>query len=42
MPQTAAMHLRNDTRFRTNLANGNYTALADTLDTLNYVTSATW
>jgi hypothetical protein len=40
VPQTAALHLRNDTRFRTNLANGNYTELANTLDTLNYVTSA--
>jgi hypothetical protein len=40
VPQTAALHLRNDTRFRTNLANGNYSGLADTLDLLNYVTSA--
>jgi hypothetical protein len=34
------LHLRNDTRFRTNLANGNYTELANTLDLLNYATSA--
>ena len=40
VPQTAALHLRSDTRFRTNLANGNYSGLADTLDLLNYVTSA--
>jgi hypothetical protein len=38
--QTGALHLRNDTRFRTNLANGNYTELANTLDLLNYATSA--
>jgi hypothetical protein len=40
VPQTAGLHLRNDTRFRNNLANGNYMALANTLDTLNYVTTA--
>src|SRR5215475_14442864 len=39
--QTAALHLRNDSRFRSNLANGNYQALATTLATLNYVNSAT-
>jgi hypothetical protein len=38
--QTAALHLRNDTRFRSNLANGNYQALATTLASLNYVTTA--
>jgi hypothetical protein len=38
--QTAALHMRNDTRFRNNLANGNYTELANTLDLLNYVTIA--
>ena len=38
--QTAGLHMRNDTRFRTNLANGNYSDLANTLDLLNYVTTA--
>jgi hypothetical protein len=38
--QTAALHLRNDTRFRSNLANGNYQTLATTLTGLNYVTTA--
>jgi hypothetical protein len=36
MPQTAGMHMRASTQFRSNLANGNYTAVANTLDTLNY------
>jgi len=40
VPQTAALHMRNDTRFRGNLANGNYQALAATLATLNYTTTA--
>jgi hypothetical protein len=35
-PQTAGMHMRASTQFRSNLANGNYMALANTLDTLNY------
>ena len=39
--QTAALQMRNDTRFRANLANGNYQALATTLAGLNYVTTAT-
>jgi len=37
--QTGAMHLRAYTSTYSNLANGNYTALASTLATLNYVTS---
>ena len=41
VPQTGALHLRQDTRFRSNLANGNYQGLADTLNTLNYVTTVT-
>ena len=40
VPQTAALHMRNDSRFRANLANGNYTDLANSLDLLNYSTSA--
>ncbi len=40
VPQTAALHMRNDARFRSNLANGNYTDLANSLDLLNYSTSA--
>ncbi|MBI2149587.1 MAG: TonB-dependent receptor, partial [Acidobacteria bacterium] len=36
VPQTAGMHLRQFTNTRSNLANGNYMALANTLDTLNY------
>jgi hypothetical protein len=34
--QTAGMHLRANTTTRTNLANGNYNALAGSLNTLNY------
>jgi hypothetical protein len=34
--QTAGRHLRNDTRFRSALANGDYSTLANTLDLLNY------
>jgi hypothetical protein len=34
--QTAGMHMRASTQFRSNLANGNYMALANALDTLNY------
>jgi hypothetical protein len=34
--QTAGMHLRASSSFQTNLANGNYQALAATLNTLNY------
>ena len=34
--QTAAMHLRANTTLRGNLANGNYAALAASLNTLNY------
>jgi len=41
VPQTAALQMRNDTRFRSNLANGNYQALATTLVGLNYTTTAT-
>jgi len=38
VPQTGALHLRSTTtgNMRNNLANGNYQALANTLDTLNY------
>ncbi|HLQ79182.1 MAG TPA: TonB-dependent receptor, partial [Terriglobia bacterium] len=34
--QTAGMHLRASSSFQTNLANGNYQAVAATLNTLNY------
>ena len=34
--QTAGMHLRQNTALRQNLANGNYSALAASLNTLNY------
>jgi len=34
--QTAGMHLRANTTLRQNLANGNYSALAGSLNTLNY------
>jgi hypothetical protein len=37
--QTGAMHLRAYTGTNTNLANGNYIALAGTLATMNYVTT---
>ncbi len=37
--QTAALHLRASTIFNSNLANGNYQALATTLNTLNYTTA---
>jgi hypothetical protein len=40
VPQTAGMHLRASTALRGNLANGNYSGLAATLNTLNYVTSS--
>ena len=39
--QTAGMHLRANTTLRDNLANGNYTALAASLNTLNYASGAT-
>jgi len=39
--QTAGMHLRGNTNFRTNLANGNYALLAATLNTLNYASGTT-
>jgi hypothetical protein len=38
--QTAGLHMRASSLFNANLANGNYAALATTLNTLNY-TSAT-
>jgi hypothetical protein len=38
--QTAGMHMRQSTQFRSNLANGNYSALATTLNTLNYTTAS--
>ncbi len=38
--QTAGMHLRASSSFQSNLANGNYQAVAATLNTLNYVKSA--
>jgi len=37
--QTAGLHMRQSTQFRSNLANGNYSALATTLSTLNYVSA---
>jgi len=37
--QTAGMHMRASTQFRSNLANGNYSALATTLNNLNYTTT---
>ncbi|HLH31207.1 MAG TPA: carboxypeptidase-like regulatory domain-containing protein [Terriglobia bacterium] len=36
---TGAQQLRLDSRFNTNLANGNYSALASTLNTINYTTA---
>jgi hypothetical protein len=36
IPQTAGLHMRSSTLFNSNLANGNYAALATTLNTLNY------
>ncbi|PYS30403.1 MAG: hypothetical protein DMG11_05340 [Acidobacteria bacterium] len=36
VPQTAGLHMRSSSTFNANLANGNYTALATTLNTLNY------
>ena len=41
MPQTAGLHLRSSASFQSNLANGNYQAVAATLNTLNYVKTAT-
>jgi hypothetical protein len=38
--QTAGMHMRQSTTLRSNLANGNYSALAGSLNTLNYVTAS--
>ncbi|HMF02426.1 MAG TPA: TonB-dependent receptor [Terriglobia bacterium] len=40
VPQTGALHLRNNTVLRSNLANGNYAALAGQIAQLNYVTFA--
>jgi hypothetical protein len=37
--QTAGMHLRASSSFQSNLANGNYSAVAATLNTLNYVSA---
>ena len=39
--QTAAYQMRSSTTFQTNLANGNYSAIATSLNTLNYVKTAT-
>jgi hypothetical protein len=39
VPQTGALHLRSFINTRTNLANGNYNALATTLNTLNNAVS---
>jgi hypothetical protein len=39
--QTAGLHLRSSASFQSNLANGNYQAVAATLNTLNYVKTAT-
>jgi hypothetical protein len=38
--QTAGMHLRGNTTLRGNLANGNYNALAGSLNTLNYASAS--
>jgi hypothetical protein len=38
--QTAGMHMRQFTALRSNLANGNYAALAASLNTLNYATAS--
>ena len=38
VPQTGALHLRNNSTLRSNLANGNYAALAGQLAQLNYST----
>jgi hypothetical protein len=38
--QTAGMHLRANTTLRNNLANGNYSALAASLNTLNYAAAS--
>ena len=38
--QTAGMHMRQSTTFNSNLANGNYMALAASLNTLNYATAS--
>jgi hypothetical protein len=39
--QTAAFQMRSSPNFQANLANGNYSAVATTLNTLNYVKTAT-
>ena len=39
--QTAGMHLRANANTQSNLANGNYAGVAATLNTLNYIKSAT-
>ena len=36
--QTAGLHLRSDSRFSTDLANGDYAEVADTIGELNYLT----
>src|SRR5205823_11582208 len=41
VPQTAALQMRSSTTFNTNLAQGNYSGLASSLNTLNYVKTAT-
>jgi len=38
VPQTAGLHMRASTTFSSNLANGNYVGLANSLNTLNYAT----
>jgi hypothetical protein len=37
--QTAGLHMRSSTTFNSNLANGNYVGLANSLNTLNYATA---
>jgi hypothetical protein len=39
--QTAALQMRSSPNFQANLANGNYSGIATTLNTLNYVKTAT-
>jgi hypothetical protein len=40
VPQTAAQQMRSSTTFQSNLALGNYSAIASTLNTLNYIKAA--
>jgi hypothetical protein len=40
VPQTAGLQMRASTTFNSNLANGNYVGLANSLNTLNYATAS--